>query len=62
MCLYICKYIHTQTWLPRWLNGKESVFNARDARDVDSILGSGRSHGGGHGKPFQDSYLENPMD
>ena len=30
-------------------------------RDAGSILGSGRSPGGGHGKPLQDSCLENPM-
>ena len=27
-----------------------------------SILGSGRSPGGGHGSPLQYSFLENPMD
>ena len=32
-----------------------------NAGDVDSIPGSGRSSGGGNGKPFQYSYLENPM-
>ena len=31
-------------------------------RDVDSIPGSGRSPGGGHGNAFQYSCLENPMD
>ena len=36
--------------------------NARDIRDTDLILGSGRPPGGGHGNPFQDSGLENPMD
>ena len=36
--------------------------NAGDAKDKGSIPGSGRSHGGGHGNPFQYSYLENPMD
>ena len=36
--------------------------DAGDMRDVDSILGSGRSPGGGHGHPLQDSCLENPMD
>ena len=30
--------------------------------DAGSIPGSGRSPGGGHGNPFQDSGLENPMD
>ena len=29
---------------------------------VGSIPGSGRFHGGGHGKPLKCSYLENPMD
>ena len=36
--------------------------NAGDTRDAGSITGSGRSPGGGNGKPFQYSYLENPMD
>ena len=36
--------------------------NARDLRDVGSILGSGRSLGGGHGNPFQYSRLENHKD
>ena len=30
-------------------------------RDVDSILGSGRSSGGGDGNPLQYSWLENPV-
>ena len=33
-----------------------------DIRDVGSIPGSGRSPGGGHGNPLQDSCLENPRD
>ena len=37
---------------------KDSVCNAGD---VDSIHGSGRSPGGRHGNPLQDSCLENPM-
>ena len=36
--------------------------NAGDIRDTDSIPGSGRSPGGGHGNPLQYSCLENPMD
>ena len=36
--------------------------NAGDLRDESSIPGSGRSPGGGHGNPFQYSFLENPMD
>ena len=35
--------------------------NAGDTRDTDSVPGSGRPPGGGHGNPLQDSYLENPM-
>ena len=38
------------------LDGKESTHNEGD---VDSIPGSGRSPGGGHGSPL---HLENPMD
>ena len=33
--------------------------NIGDVRDEDSIPGSGRSPGGGHGNPLQDSCLEN---
>ena len=33
-----------------------------NAGDVGLIPGSGRSPGGGHGNPFQDSCLENSMD
>ena len=42
--------------------GKEPACNARDARDMGSILGSGRSPGGGHSNPLQYSCLEIPMD
>ena len=34
--------------------------NAFNAGDLGSILGSGRSPGGGHGHPLQYSCLENP--
>ena len=37
--------------------GKESTCNAGDP---GSISGSGRSPGGGHGNPLQNSCLENP--
>ena len=40
-------------------DGKESAYNAGD---LGSILGLGRSTGGGHGNPLQYSCLENPMD
>ena len=41
---------------------KNPPANAGDVRDSGSIPGSGRSPGGGHGNPLQDSCLENPMD
>jgi len=36
--------------------------NAGDLRVVGSIPGLGRSPGGGHSNPLQDSCLENSMD
>ena len=36
--------------------------SAGDTGDASSIPGLGGSPGGGHGNPFQYSYLENPMD
>ena len=33
-----------------------------NAGDAGSILGSGKSPGGGHGNSFQYSCLENPID
>ena len=36
--------------------------NAGDIRDLSLIPGSGRSHGGSYGNPFQYSCLENPVD
>ena len=41
---------------------KNSLANAGDVRDSDSIPGLGRSPEGGHGNSLQYSYLENPMD
>ena len=40
---------------------KKLPANAGDTGDMGSIPGPGRSPGGGHGNPFQYSYLENPM-
>ena len=40
---------------------KNPPVNSGYLRDASSILGSGRSPGGGHGNPLQYSYLENPM-
>ena len=44
---------------PGGSDSKESVCNLRDS---GSIPGSGRFPGGRHSNPFQDSFLENPMD
>ena len=41
--------------------GKETAYNAGDARDMGSITGLGRSPGGGHGDPLQYSRLGNPQ-
>ena len=44
------------------LEVKNPPANAGDTRDSGSILGSGRSPGGGSGNPLQYSCLENSMD
>ena len=44
------------------LEVKNPPANAGDTRDVDSILGLGRSPREGHGNPLQYSCLKNPMD
>ena len=41
---------------------KNPPATAGDVIDVGSIPGSGRCPGGGHGNPFQNSCLGNPMD
>ena len=41
---------------------KNTSASAGDAREVGSILGSGRSPGEGNGNPLQYSCLETPMD
>ena len=46
---------------PGGVSGKESAYNARDIRDMSSILGSGRSPGGGNGNMLQYSCQEYPM-
>ena len=47
---------------PWWLSGKYPPANVEDARDMGSILGSGRSPGVGNGNPLQYSCLGNPME
>ena len=44
------------------LEVKNPPANVGDTRDADSIPGTGRSPGGGHGNPLQYSYLKNPTD
>ena len=61
MCIYIYIYTHTHT-SQLVLVIKNPPANAGDTGDTDSIPGSGRDPGGGHGNPLQYSYLENPMD
>ena len=41
---------------------KNPPANAGDVRDMGLTPGSGRSPGGGHGNPLQNSCLENPID
>ena len=41
---------------------KNPSVNAGDIRDAGSVPALGRSPGGGHGNPLQDSCLENSMD
>ena len=41
---------------------KNPPANEGDIRYMGSILESGRSPGGGHGNPLQDSCLKNLMD
>ena len=42
--------------------GSEVKVSVRNAGDLGSIPGSGRSPGEGNGNPLQYSCLENPMD
>ena len=43
-------------------SGKESAYNAGDARDVGLTPRLGKSSGVGNGNPLQYYCLENPMD
>ena len=52
--LFSAYYIHG---FPDGSDGKESP---RNAGDLGSVPGLGRSPGGGHGDPLQYSCLENP--
>ena len=50
------------TTVPLQLSGKESACSAGASGEADLIPGSGRSPGGRHGNPLQDSCLETHMD
>ena len=52
-------FLYWSIALPWWLSGKESTCHAGNS---GSILGLGRSPGGGHDKPLRYSCLETPMD
>ena len=68
-CTQICSYTHTvcvcihkhtpMCELPWWLSGKESTWGAGD---MCSVLGLGRSPGGGNGNSLQYACLENSTD
>ena len=55
--LSVCPHL-----LNPYSGGEESACNAREAGDTGSVLVSGRSLGGGHGNPLQDSCRENLTD
>ena len=59
-CIYCT--IDVAFGLPRRHMVRNQPSNAGHARESGSILGSGRSPGGGHGNPLQCSCLENSMD
>ena len=58
----VCSFILPGNGLICSLTGTCAPANVGDAGDTGLIPGSGRSPGGGHGNPLQDSRLENPMD
>ena len=56
--IYMCVYIYTLGFP----GGLEVKASDRNAGDLGSIPGSGRSSGEGNGNPLQYSCLQNPMD
>ena len=57
---YVC--VHTLLGASQVALVKNLPASAGDVSDVSSILGSGRSPGGGLGNPLQYSCLDNPTD
>ena len=69
MCMYIYIYIYfffffhsRYFYLGNFPGGSDGKASTRNAGDLGSIPGSGRSPGKGNGNPLQYSCLENPMD
>ena len=63
MCVCVCVCVHTHIRASQVvLEVKNMPPNAGDISNMGSILGSGRSHGGGHGDPLQYSCPEYLMD
>ena len=62
VCVCVCVYKYIRICIYKAsqvvLLVKSPPANAGDIRDMDSIPGLGRSPGGGHGNPFQQSRLE----
>ena len=59
----VCRTQGSVLGFPGGAGAKNLPASARDAGDMSSIPGSGRSPGGGgYGNPLQYSCLENPMD
>ena len=59
LCLFLCILIQG---FPGGSAVKNPPADAGDIKDLGSILDWGRSPGGGHGNPLQNSCLKNPMD
>ena len=59
-CVFVCVYVISYSTQVA-LVVKNLSANAGDVRDSSLTPGSGRSPGGGHGKPLKYPCLENPM-
>ena len=53
---------HILKGFPGGTSSKNLPASAGDLRDMGSVPGLGRPHGGGHGNPLQYSCLKNPKD
>ena len=57
-----CTSLGIPSGFPGGTSDKDLPASAGDIRDLGLIPWLGRSLGGGHGNPFQNSGLENPID